>query len=428
MPAEPVEHSMAISDLPKPQFARNMKLIGHSDQGGRPDAVQIMVERGFAYVGHLFSNGISVIDVRNPRKPVPGEFIPAPPNTWNLHLQAHEDLLLVVHAKNMWAQPDLIDEKNYYRASTSTIHEHAKRPSEQAWSAGLAVYDIAKPGAPKQIGFMPINGAGLHRAWYVGGRWAYASAFIDGFSDYIMIIIDLADPTHPREAGRFWLPGMNLAAGEKPNWPSAAGRYGCHHPIVHGDVAYCSWRDACLVMVDIADRAAPKLLKHMMWSPQFGGATHNCLPLPDRNLLLVLDEATLDNMEDGYKPIWVFDIADRANPRCLSTFPAPSDRNYVKVGGHFGPHNVYENRPGHFVSSDLIFTTYQNAGIRVFDIKNQYSPVEVGAMVPAAPARLVDPRPNRPLVLHAADVFVDKDGLVYATDFSVGLYVMEFGG
>ena len=49
-------------------------------------------------------------------------------------------------------------------------------------------------------------------------------------------------------------------------------------------------------------------------------------------------------------------------------------------------------------------------------------------MVPAAPTRLVDPRPNRPLVLHSADVFVDKDGLVYATDFSVGLYVMEFNG
>jgi len=53
---------------------------------------------------------------------------------------------------------------------------------------------------------------------------------------------------------------MNLAAGEKPNWPSATGRYGCHHPVVHGDIAYCSWRDACLVVVDIADRAKPKLI------------------------------------------------------------------------------------------------------------------------------------------------------------------------
>src|SRR5215471_11353427 len=69
--------------LPTPQYARNMKLIGHSDQGGRPDAVQVMVERGFAYVGHLFANGFSVIDVRDPRNPKPGEYFPAPPNIWN---------------------------------------------------------------------------------------------------------------------------------------------------------------------------------------------------------------------------------------------------------------------------------------------------------------------------------------------------------
>jgi hypothetical protein len=405
-----------------------MKAIGHSDQGGRPDAVQVMVARGYAYVGHLFSNGFSVIDVRDPRRPRAVEYIPAPPNTWNLHLQAHEDLLLVVHAKNMWAQAELADERNYYRAKTTDIHRHAVGSEQQAWSAGLAVYDISTPGKPKQIGFMPVKGGGLHRAWYVGGRWAYASALIEGFSDYIMIVIDMADPADPHEYGRYWLPGMNLAAGETLNWPSSSGRYGCHHPIVHGDIAYCSWRDACLVIVDLADRGKPNLISHRMWSPQMGGATHNCLPLPNRELLLVLDEATLDEMEDGYKPIWVFDNKNPSNPRCLSTFPAPSDRNYVKVGGHFGPHNVYENRPGQFVSEDLIFTTYQNAGVRVYDIRNQYSPVEVGAFVPAAPTRLVDPRPGRPLVLHAADVFVDKNGLVYATDFSVGLYVMEYTG
>jgi hypothetical protein len=82
------------------------------------------------------------------------------------------------------------------------------------------------------------------------------------------------------------------------------------------------------------------------------------------------------------------------------------------VGGHFGPHNIHENRPESFISSELIFATYQNAGVRVFDIRDQYRPVEVGAMVPPTPARLVDPRPNRPRVLHSADVFVDKNGIV----------------
>jgi hypothetical protein len=66
--------------------------------------------------------------------------------------------------------------------------------------------------------------------------------------------------------------------------------------------------------------------------------------------------------------------------------------------------------------------------VRVFDINNPYQPKEIGAFVPAPPKKLVDPRPNRPLVLHSADVFVDRQGLVYTTDFSVGLYILEFDG
>ena len=106
----------------------------------------------------------------------------------------------------MWAQPELADERNYYKGKTD-FHAQSEADGERNWSAGLAVYDISKPAEPKQIGFMPVDGAGIHRIWYVGGRWAYASALIEGFSDYIFITIDMADPANPREAGRFWLPG-----------------------------------------------------------------------------------------------------------------------------------------------------------------------------------------------------------------------------
>ena len=68
------------------------------------------------------------------------------------------------------------------------------------------------------------------------------------------------------------------------------------------------------------------------------------------------------------KPIWVFDNREPSNPVSISTFPLATDNDYLEVGGHFGPHNVYENRPDAFVSDSTIFTTYQNAGVRVFDI------------------------------------------------------------
>lgn len=414
-----------MSDLLKPSHARNMRILGHTDQGGgRADGVQIMVHRGHAYIGHIFSKGFSVVKVADPKRPAPVAYIPAPPNTWTLHLQQHDDLLLVVHAKDMFAQAELADEKNYYKSKGG----FQAAPETRNWSAGLAVYDIGRPDAPRQIGFMPVEGGGLHRCWYTGGRWAYASALLDGFSDYILVTIDMADPTKPELVGRYWLPGMNLAAGEMPDWPSEVGRFGLHHAIIHDDIAYCSWRDACLAVVDVADKANPKLIVHKTWAPPFGGGTHNALPLPGRDLLIVVDETVLDNREDGEKPIWVFDNRIKSNPISIATFPEPAERDYVAVGGHFGPHNIYENRPNGLVSETLIFATYQNAGLRVFDIGDKFHPVEVGACVPPAPAKLVDPRPNRPKVLHSADVFVDRDGICYCTDFSAGLYVIEYNG
>ena len=274
---------------------------------------------------------------------------------------------------------------------------------------------------------MPVEGGGIHRIWYVGGRWAYVSALLDGFTDYIFMTVDMADPTKPRAAGRYWIPGMNLAAGETPSWP-ASSRYGLHHAIVHGDIAYAAWRDAGMVVIDVADREQPKLIVHRNWCPPFGGGTHNCLPLPDRQLLVVLDEAVLDHQEDGLKLIWVFDNRDPANPVSIATFPTPAEADYVAKGGHFGPHNIHENRPGSFVSSELIFATYQNAGVRVFDIRDQYRPHEVGAWVPPAPARMMDHRPNRARVIQSADVFVDKSGLIYSTDYNAGLFILEYGG
>jgi hypothetical protein len=53
----------------------------------------------------------------------------------------------------------------------------------------------------------------------------------------------------------------------------------------------------------------------------------------------------------------------------------------------------------------------------------------VGACVPPTPKKLIDPSPNRPVVLHSADVFVDANGLCSCTDWSgAGLYIMEYTG
>ncbi len=419
---------MTEQDRRPPDHARNMRLLGHSDQGGRPDGVQLMVNKGHAFIGHMFSKGFSVVDVRDPRNPRPAAYVPAPPNTWNIHLQTHGDLLLVIHAKDMFAAAEFQDEKAYYKGAVgTTVGTAAPAPRARDWSAGMAVYDIADPARPKQIGFMPVAGGGVHRIWYTGGRWAYASALLDGFTDYIFITIDMAEPARPVEAGRFWLPGMNAAAGETPGW-APTRRYGLHHAIIEGDTAYAAWRDAGMVILDVADRSAPKLKLHRNWSPPFQGGTHNVLPLKERQLLVVADEAVLDDYEDGRKPIWIFDNREPSNPVSIATLPEPSEADYRYKGAHYGPHNIYENRPDGFVSDRTIFATFQNAGIRVFDISDPYRPAETGAYVPPEPLRLVDHRPNRKKVIQSCDIFVDKAGIIYATDYNGGLTILEYLG
>jgi hypothetical protein len=86
-----------MSVLPAPEYSR-IAADCYSDQGGRPDGVQLMVHRGFAYIGHMVSQGFSIVDVRDPKNPKAAGYVPAPPGTWNVHLQAHDDLLLVINA------------------------------------------------------------------------------------------------------------------------------------------------------------------------------------------------------------------------------------------------------------------------------------------------------------------------------------------
>lgn len=412
--------------LPTPDFARNMKLIGHSDIGGRGDGLQLMVHRGFAYVAHPWSQGFSIVDLRDPRNPGEVTYVPAPANTWNIHLQTHDDLLLVINALDLFADVETFaDEKTYYTKSVGESVEGARK--KRAWTAGMTVYDISTPDRPRKIGQLDVDGVGFHRLWYVGGRYAYASALLDGFTDYIFVTIDMADPARPELVGRWWLPGMNKAAGESPAAP-AGRRHALHHALVAGDTAYACWRDGGLTLLDIKDHAAPKLIRHHNWCPPYGGGTHSPLPLVGRGLLVVADEAVLDNEEDGRKHTWVFDIREPSNPISISTFPIPNEIDYAKKAGHFGPHNLHENRPGSFVSDTLIFATWQNAGIRAFDISDPYRPVETGALVPAAPRRMTDKRPGRPQVIQSADVFVDARGLIYATDYNAGLEIIEYGG
>ena len=408
-----------MNALPPGATAKNVRFVSRSDQGGRPDGVQCIVHKGHAFIGHMFSDGFSVIDVRDPKNPSPAAFVPAPKNTRSHHLQIAGDILLTVNGPNVWAMSQYTSQADYYMKPLAD----SLKP-EQSFAAGMRVFDISNPAQPREIGFLSIPGFGAHRIWWVGGKYAYLTVHFEGFIDHALAVIDVGDPTKPKLVGRAWLPGMNRGAGETPSWKGR--RYALHHVITAGNLAYGAWRDGGFTVHDISDPPNPKLVSHRNTSPPFAGGAHTPLPLPGRNAVILADEATSANCANGVAYSWVIDVRAPENPVTIATLPTPAEEDFCKKGDKFGPHNLHENRPGSYVSEDTVFCTYHNAGLRVYDVRNLFEPKQIGYFVPPKPEKIVDIRPTPATQIQSCDVFVDVNGLMYLTDTNAGLYILQW--
>ena len=176
----------------------NFAVLGHTDQGGRPDGVQLMLHAGHAYIGHMFSDGITIVDVRDPRAPHAVGFIACPPNT-----RSHT--ICRCMTASCWPPIPPISG----RCSAMAIRRIISPRRLPTASPGASVSSppgcgsSAWPTQPRrrEIGFCPVDGIGLHRIWWVGGRYAYASCHFDGFTDHILAVFDVAR-SHQAATGR----------------------------------------------------------------------------------------------------------------------------------------------------------------------------------------------------------------------------------
>jgi hypothetical protein len=409
-------------DIPPEGIGERIRHVSYSDQGGRPDGVQVMLNRGHVYVGHMFSNGVTVLDARDPRRLKPVDFFSTAPNTRTHHLQVANDLLLLANGANIVAMQSYDDSRSYFENTLADSIAHRK-----PFRAGLSIHDIGKnPAKPREIAFLEMPGLGINRLWWAGGRYAYVAAHFDGFTDHILCIVDLQNIVSPKIVSKWWLPGMNRAAGEAPTWPKGK-RYALHHMIVAGDRGYGAWRDGGFTIHDVSDVSHPKLLSHINWSPPYPGGTHTPLPLPGRQLAIVADESNADFCAKGLFYTWVVDVREPTNPLPIATLPTPTGRDFCAMG-NFGPHNLHENRPGSFQSEETIFATYHDAGVRVFDIRDQYRPREIASWVPPVPKKMIDPRPKVARCALTCDCYVTRDGLMYVSDWNAGLNVLQYEG
>jgi hypothetical protein len=391
--------------------SHRMELLATCDVAGRPDTLQVMLHQGHAFVSHPFTGGFSVVDIRDPRQPKPVTYVPPPPGTRTLHLQLSDGILLVTNEADNSASEKYLDKAQYFGQQLGQDTEGLDE-----FSAGVRVYDVSDPAQPREAGFLPIPGFGTHRLWWAGGPLATASAMPLGYDDFILSVIAMKDPLKPELIGHW-----------SPDQSKTQGRTGLHHAILDGTLAYGAWRAGGLQIVDAADgqlRHAGGLTPDA-WG---GGNTHTTLPLPGRKLVVLADESVQDHQADGDRRIWVIDVADPAAPAVTGALPEPGPLDFRALGGVFGPHNLHENRPGTWQSEDLIFATYQNAGVRAYDITDATAPSEVAFCVPPPPAKNTDPRASGALAPQSADLIVTAEGLVVASDLNAGISLIQFEG
>lgn len=305
--------------------------------------------------------------------------------------------------------------------------------------AGLRVYDVSSPGAPRELSFFDTSGPrsrGVHFVWFVDGEYAYLASGASDFlpthpnDDQFFMMVDLRDPRSPREIGRWWLAGTREGDGEAPppRLKLDSG-YRMHSAFVspeRPDRAYVGWIDGGVVILDISDRSRPNLLARRSWYPPEIGFTHTAMPLFDRNLLVASEEAVRDRCEDWPKRVWMVDLADEGNPRPLVAFPAPANLDELcERGGRFGAHNIHVNRPGPYSKAlkETLVGAFFGGGVRIYSIADPENPEEIAFLIPEAPAG------NRAGAIQLNDVYVDEKGWIYTNDRDTGgLYILEYTG
>src|SRR6202790_763902 len=134
------------SAIPPQGVGHRFRHVSYSDIGGRPDSVQVILNRRHLYVGHMFSNGVTILDAADPRKLKPVGFFTGGGLTRTHHLQVSGDLLLLAHGANIVAMQSYDNIRGYFENALADSITNRKR-----FRSGLSIHDIFRPGEMKEI-------------------------------------------------------------------------------------------------------------------------------------------------------------------------------------------------------------------------------------------------------------------------------------
>lgn len=407
-------------------IAHGIDQVGYHDLDGKAGfklALQEVDGRFYLYVAAMWEPGLFILDVTDPGRPELVRFMPGPPNTWTLQVQVADSRMItnLEHVPAGWAKA-------------------GDTPPQE----GFVIWDVSDPEDPKRLGSWHGGKSGTHRNFYDGGRYVHAATTLPGYIGRLYGIVDIDDPTHPVLVGKWWYPGQHEAGGEtfsppderkrvtgKPQGNEALALHGGAYR--DGNRVYCPWSRAGMVILDIEDVTAPRHVSTLSAYPPLGSSCgmHTVVPLPGRGLAIVNDEALAEKRDEPLNFAGLVDISDEEDPMFLSMFPVPEvpagrPDDFWMRGGRFGPHNQHQpqGRPCLQQSGDLVYLTYFNAGLQVFDIADAHRPRIVASFIPDEPRERRGPKPSD-LVTQVEDVLVDRRGVIYISEKNSGITVLR---
>ncbi len=423
---------------------RGMRLLstlslGEGMAGGEGLATHVgsRGQRSLFVASEKFPYDFVVADVSDPRAPrvIYSHELPGPHVRSN-NLAIHGDLLAV----------------------TRQVKEKGASP------AGVEFFDIADPSQPRSLGFFDASGGdsiGTHFVWLDGAGFAYLASqdrdylARDPRDQFMMRIIDVADPSRASEVGRWWMTGTQVSdEGPSPLRPhqriarargttltseQLATRRVDHGGVtswdfgirVHNicvlperpDRAYVASTSGGAFIFDVADRAMPRVVGELAYGATLPAAAHTFVPLGTSGFALLSDETLEEGAADFPQNVWVVDVRLEDRPQIVGSLEMPWP-DVVPHEGRFGAHNLHEYPLGQGAWRDFNVAAgaFFGLGVGVYDVSTPLRPREIGRFVPG-----VDP--EEPSRGQLNDLFLDDRSILYTIDRkSDTCFILELEG
>lgn len=403
--------------LPPGAYAKNVEYVGFTAMDNHIPfkmSIEQVGSKWYMYAGAQNDRGWAVLDITNPADPLFLNWLPGPKNTRTV-------------------QVDIADGKMITGLERS--QGGGDTDPSKPWDDGVIIWSLADPVHPQRLGQYHTGGLGTHRDGYYGGKYVYLSAGVKGYSGNILVIVDISDPAHPVEVSRWAPPELKLPDPNAMNtaWPHGHGLHG--PPVPQGNLLYLGFDDK-MVILDISDIKNPKEVSELRFDPPYHllFAVHTVLPFPSRGIVETNSEG---GCEDGPSQASLIDVSNPAKPKILSFFPAPVPppdspwHDFCERSPGFGAHNVNMlfHNPNIDHSDNIIYMTYTNAGLRVFDISDARLPKEIGYFIPPNRAKEAGkPGDGGGGTSNGAEVVVDTRGYIYMSDRSQGIWILKYTG